>query len=132
MKEGLLKAIQKRYGGKLTIRSLNDGAGCNVRIPTGSVFMVWFKKRKFNHNINSKWICFEGSAQLYAAIDEALNPTPKQPEKVTQVKQDAGTQVCIDHIKRKIEILKSFEPTTMNNAKGALMINLVEELKQYL
>lgn len=101
--------------------------GINLYIEKG-VITIYFKKKIFNHNKNSKWLCYKDFNELFEEIDKILLPK-KEVVIQTIENENNGTLVCIEHIKKKIETIEQIKG---NNAVSMMLKTICLELEQYL
>lgn len=140
--EGSVKMSTKRLIEYFKDYSINElqGGGLNIKLPGNGTVTVWWRKGKWTHSKNAnKWFYFRNSPkehanELIAQIEGLMGITNTDKSIVAPASSIAGTtpngtQQCIDHIKRKIDVI---EKVKGNNAVSMILKQVAIELEQFL
>jgi hypothetical protein len=111
----------------LVVKDLQGGA--NVYLPNEVTLTFWFKKRKWKSNKKKDWRQFADTQDALKVISGLGEIEIKKPLKTPEIALVNTTQLCIDHIKRKIEMIERIKP---NNGVIMILKQLTLEMEQYL
>lgn len=122
-----IEHIYKEYP-NLVVKDL--AGGCNVYLSGNMVLTFWFKKRKWKSNKEKEWRRFADTEDALHLIGKLGNlQLKKRPVSFEIAEPVNTTQLCIDHINKKIGVIENVKG---NNAVLMILKTLTVELEQYL
>lgn len=122
----VIEHLKKEFP-NLVIKDLQGG--CNVYLPGDLVLTFWFKKRKWKSNKRKEWRRFADTQDAIGVINGLGEIQMRKAVVVAENAPNNTTQLCIDHINKKIELLNKNKP---NAVALTILKALTFELEQYL
>lgn len=122
-----IENIKKEFP-NLVVKDLQGGA--NIYLPNETILTFWFKKRKWKSNKKKDWRRFADMKDAFSVIS-GLGEIEIKKQLISPIiePQINTTQLCIDHIKKKIETI---DRVKANNAVTMMLKTICLELEQFL
>jgi hypothetical protein len=121
-----IEQIQKEFP-NLAVKNLQGG--CNIYLPNETILTFWFKKRKWKSNKHRDWRRFADTQDVFNLISGLGNIEIKKSVIQHENALKNTTQLCIDHIKKKVATIENVKP---NNGVIMILKTITLELEQFL